>query len=191
MKKFWSALILIGIIFAFLSGNPEIVTNVVLKDLQYSVELILSLISVIAFWSGLMRIVEKSGILNKFAKMLSPLIKLLFNDIKDDSRALNAVIMTIAANMFGVGNAATGLGIRAMQEMQKSNRFKNKATNSMCMFLIINVSSIQIIPLTVIKLRSDAGAFDPTDVVIPTLIATTFSTIVAVLLAKYYERKNI
>lgn len=190
MKKVWFGLISIGILFSFFYGKPETVSNVLLYDLQKSVDLILSLISVMAFWSGLMRIVEKSGILNQLSKILKPIIRILFSDIQNNTNAINAVIMCIAANMFGIGNSATALGIKAMEEMQKMNRNKNVALNSMCMLLVINMSSIQLIPLTIIKMRADAGAIDPNDIILPTIVATMFSTIVAILFAKYYERKN-
>ena len=191
MKKVWFGLIGLGIIFSVFTGRPEIVSNVILYDIQKSVDLILSLISVMAFWTGLMRIVEKSGILNKLSIALKPLIRMLFKDIQNSTAAVNAVIMCIAANMFGIGNSATALGIRAMEEMQNINKNKNTASNSMCMLLIINMSSIQLLPLSVIKLRADAGSLNPTDIIVPTIVATAFSTIIAILFAKYYERKKI
>jgi len=191
LKKVWFGLIGLGIIFSVFTGRPEIVSNVILYDIQKSVDLILSLISVMAFWTGLMRIVEKSGILNKLSIVLKPLIRMLFKDIQFSTAAVNAVIMCIAANMFGIGNSATALGIKAMEEMQNINKNKNTASNSMCMLLIINMSSIQLLPLSVIKLRADAGSLNPTDIILPTIVATAFSTIIAILFAKYYERKKI
>ena len=191
LKKVWFGLIAFGLIFSFLSGKPEVVSDVLLYDIQKSVDLVLSLISIMAFWSGLMRIAEKSGILNNLSNFLSPVINVLFKDIQNSKEAVNAVIMTILANMFGIGNSATALGIKAMEEMQKINKQKKVATNSMCMLLIINMSSIQLIPLSVIKLRADAGAVNPTDIILPTIIATSFSTFAAILCAKYYERKSM
>lgn len=188
MKKVWFFLIALGLTFSFLSGKPEVISQVLLFDLQKSVDLVLSLVSIMAFWSGLMRIAEKSGIMDNLSKFLQPLIKYLFKDIQHSKSAVNAVIMTILANMFGLGNSATALGIKAMEEMQKINKNKKVATNSMCMLLIINMSSIQLIPLSVIKLRADAGAVNPTDIILPTLVATCFSTLIAIMFAKYYER---
>lgn len=190
MKKVWFGLIGIGILFSFINGKPETVSNVLLYDLQKSVDLILGLISVMAFWSGLMRIVEKSGILNKISRAIKPVVRILFSDIQNNTKAINAVIMCIAANMFGIGNSATALGIKAMEEMQKGNKNKSTALNSMCMLLVINMSSIQLIPLTIIKMRVDAGALNPNDIILPTIVATSFSTIIAILFAKYYERKS-
>lgn len=191
MKTIWIVLIGLGLIFSFINGSPETVTNVLFFDLQKSVELIISLLPVMAFWTGLMAIVEKTGILSKLAIFIRPLVRFLFKEVQDNSKAVNAIIMTIAANMLGIGNSATAFGIKAMHEMQLTNRDKLTANNAMCMFLIINVSSIQLIPLNIIKLRADSGAVMPSDIMIPTMLATTFSTAVAIIIAKYYERKRI
>lgn len=191
MKNVWIFLIGLGFIFSFVNGKPETASNVLFFDLQQSVELIVKLIPVMAFWTGLMSIVEKSGILNKLAVVIRPAIKFLFKEVENNTKAVNAIIMTIAANILGIGNSATAFGLKAMHEMQLVNRDKTTANNAMCMFLIINVSSIQLIPMNVIKLRADAGAVSPGDILIPTLIATTFSTVVAITFAKYYERKKI
>jgi len=190
MKTIWVVLIGLGLVFSFINGRAETVADVLFFDLQQSVELILSLLPVMAFWTGLMAIVEKSGILNKLSVIIKPMIKFLFKEVQNNTKAVNAIIMTIAANMLGIGNSATAFGIKAMQEMQLTNRNKSTANNAMCMFLIINVSSIQLIPLNIIKLRADSGAAVPGDIMLPTIAATTFSTVVAILAAKYYERKD-
>lgn len=191
MKTIWIVLIGLGLIFSFINGRTETVANILFFDLQKSVELIFSLLPVMAFWTGLMAIVEKTGILNKLAIIIKPLVKFLFKEVQSNTKAVNAIIMTIAANMLGIGNSATAFGIKAMQEMQSTNKDKLTASNAMCMFLIINVSSIQLIPLNIIKLRADFGADVPGDIMIPTIVATTFSTAIAIVFAKYYERKRI
>ncbi len=190
MRTIWIILIGLGLIFSFVNGKPDIVTDVLFFDLQKSVGIILSLLPVMAFWTGLMSVVEKSGILNKLSTVIKPMVKFLFKEVQHNTKAINAIIMTIAANMLGIGNSATAFGIKAMHEMQLTNRDKNTANNAMCMFLIINVSSIQLIPLNIIKLRADAGAAVPGDIMIPTIAATAFSTVVAILAAKYYERRE-
>ncbi len=190
MRTIWIILIGFGLIFSFVNGKPDTVTDVLFFDLQKSVELILSLLPVMAFWTGLMSVVEKSGILNKLSIVIKPMVKFLFKEVQHNTKAVNAIIMTIAANMMGIGNSATAFGIKAMHEMQLTNRDKNTANNAMCMFLIINVSSIQLIPLNIIKLRADAGAVVPGDIMMPTIAATAFSTVVAILAAKYYERRE-
>ena len=119
------------------------------------------------------------------------MVRYLFKDVQHDVKAVNAILMTMAANMFGIGNSATAFGIKAMQEMQKSNRNKKTATKAMCMFLIINVSSIQLIPLNVIKLRASSGSSAPSEIMAPTLLVTAFSTFAAIIFAKYFERKEL
>lgn len=190
MGKIWVVLIGLGLVFSFINGRAETVADVLFFDLQQSVELIISLLPVMAFWTGMMAIVEKSGILNKLSVIIKPMIKFLFKEVQSNTKAVNAIIMTIAANMLGIGNSATAFGIKAMREMQLTNRNKSTANNAMCMFLIINVSSIQLIPLNIIKLRADSGAAVPGDIMLPTIVATTFSTAVAILAAKYFERKD-
>lgn len=191
MKKLWFGLIFFGLLFSFLNKNPETVTNVLFFDLDKSVHLILNLVPIMAFWTGLMRVVEKTNILDKFSTVLQPMVRYLFRDVQNDKRAVNAILMTLAANLFGIGNSATAFGINAMNEMQKNNIKKHRASNAMCMFLIINVSSIQLIPLNVIKLRANSGSLAPSEILAPTLLVTTFSTFVAIIFAKYYERKKL
>lgn len=190
MKKIWIILIGLGLIFSFINNRPETVANVLFYDLQKSVELILSLLPVMAFWTGLMAIVEKSGILNKLSLAIKPVVRYLFKEVQDNTKAVNAIIMTLSANMLGIGNSATAFGLKAMHEMQLSNRDKSTATNAMCMFIIINVSSIQLIPMNIIKLRADAGAAVPGDIMLPTILATSISTTAAIIGAKYFERKE-
>ena len=191
MNILWFVLIFSGLLFSFINKSPDTVTNVLFFEIEKSVDLILNLIPIMAFWTGLMRIVEKTDILSKLSTLLRPMVRYLFKDVRHDVKAVNAILMTIAANMFGLGNSATAFGIKAMQEMQKGNRNKKTATKAMCMFLIINVSSIQLIPLNVIKLRASSGSSAPSEIMVPTLLVTAFSTFAAVIFAKYYERKEL
>lgn len=191
MNKLWFGFVFCGLLFSFINKSPETVTNVLFFEIEKSVELILNLLPIMAFWTGLMRIVEKTNILNKLSTLLKPLVRYLFKDVQNDANAVNAILLTLAANLFGIGNSATAFGIKAMQEMQKSNLNKKTATKAMCMFLIINVSSIQLIPLNVIKLRADSGSVAPSEIMVPTLLVTAFSTMVAIIFAKYYEGKEL
>lgn len=191
MKTIWFAIIVISIVFALLTGNIDKVTDVLLFDLQRSVDLILSLLPIMAFWTGLMRIVEKSGFLNNFTKLIRPIVKFLFKEVNNDNKTVNTIVMTILSNMLGIGNSATAFGIKSMEQMQTLNKNKQRASDAMCMFVIINVSSIQLIPITVIKLRADSGAAVPSDILVPTLLATSISTIVALTFAKYYEKGEV
>ena len=185
MKKLWFGLIFFGLLFSFMNNKPETVTNVLFFDLEKSVSLILNLVPIMAFWTGLMRVVEKTNLLNKFSAFLNPMVRYLFKEVELDKRAVNAILMTLAANLFGIGNSATAFGIKAMQEMQRINTKKHTASNAMCMFLIINVSSIQLIPLSIIKLRADSGSLTSSEILVPTLIVTSVSTLVAIILLNF------
>ena len=122
------------------------------------------------------------------SKIMSPFIRILFPEIPKNHPAISAIVMNMAANMFGAGNSATALGLKAMEELQALNPHKERATNAMCMFLVINMSSIQLIPLSVLKIRADAGSANPTEIIGATLVATTISTIVGILSCKILER---
>ncbi|MDI9495139.1 MAG: nucleoside recognition domain-containing protein [Bacillota bacterium] len=190
MNKLWLGLIFLGLLFSFINKSPQTVTNVLFFEIEKSVDLILNLISIMAFWTGLMRVAEKTNILNKLSSALKPFVGYLFEDVQNNLKAVNAILLTLAANLMGIGNSATAFGIKAMEEMQKANLNKKRATNAMCMFLIINVSSIQLIPLNIIKLRADSGSSAPSEIMVPTLIVTIFSTMVAIISGKYFERKG-
>ena len=190
MNKLWLGLIFLGLLFSFINKSPQTVTNVLFFEIEKSVDLILNLISIMAFWTGLMRVAEKTNILNKLSSALKPFVGYLFEDVQNNLKAVNAILLTLAANLMGIGNSATAFGIKAMEEMQKANLNKKRATNAMCMFLIINVSSIQLIPLNIIKLRADSGSSAPSEIMVPTLIVTIFSTMVAIISGTYFERKG-
>ncbi|WDV48291.1 nucleoside recognition domain-containing protein [Clostridiaceae bacterium M8S5] len=188
MNKIWFFLIFIGIITAILTGNMEAVNQAILNDSQEAVKFTISLIGIMSLWLGIMNIAKKSGIITFLCKLLKPITMKLFPKIPQNHPAMNLIVMNMITNMFGAGNSATALGIKAMQEMDKLNHRKNTATNAMCMFLVINMSSIQLVPLTVVKIRSDLGASDPTDIIGSALVATTVSTIVAIISVKILER---
>lgn len=185
----WFFLIFIGIVVAIFTGKVDIINTVVLEDTQDAVKLAIELTGVMALWLGLMNIAKKSGLINSFSKFLRPVTKILFPDIPKDHPAISAIIMNMVTNMFGAGNSATALGLKAMQEMDSLNRDKTRATNAMCMFLVINMSSIQLVPLTVIKIRSTLGSMNPTEIISTALISTTISTIVGIISAKILERR--
>lgn len=183
----WAFMILLGIIVAVITGNIDGINTAVLNDTQEAVIFAIGLTGVMALWLGLMNIAEKSGLVKSFGKTLRPFMRFLFPDIPKDHPAISAIVMNMVANMFGAGNSATALGIKAMEEMNKLNKDKKRATNAMCMFLVINMSSVQLVPLTVLKIRSDAGSINPTEIIGTSLIATIVSTIVGIISVKILE----
>ncbi len=184
----WAAMLIIGFVVGAITGNISEVTNAAIENAQTGVDLSLGLIGVMALWLGLMKIAEDAGIVEKLAKALRPVTIRLFPDVPPEHPAMGAMIMNIAANILGLGNAATPLGLKAMQELQELNEDKDTATNAMVTFLAINTSSVTLIPASTIGILAAAGSTNPTEIIGPTIIATTVSTVVAVIAAKAFEK---
>ncbi len=190
MNKIWFIMILFGMVMAVITGRAEIINEVLLTDVQEAVMFAIGLTGIMAVWLGLMNIANRSGLMKVFAKGMRPFTKFLFPSIPENHPAISAIVMNMVANMFGAGNSATALGLKAMEELQGINRNKKTATNAMCMFLVINMSSIQLIPLTVLKVRADAGSALPSEVIITSLLASTVSTLVGITVCKILEGRE-
>lgn len=186
----WFFLIVIGIITAAIQGNMNAINNAVIKGAQTGVTVTFGLISILVFWLGLMKIAEKSGLLDLISRLMRPVISWLFPDIPRDHPAIGYIISNMTANLFGLGNAATPMGIKAMQELQTLNHNKEKASPAMSTFLALNTASITIIPTTVIAIRATYGSANPTEIVGTTILATTISTIGALSLDKWFRHKH-
>ncbi|MCF6459472.1 nucleoside recognition domain-containing protein [Clostridium sp. Cult3] len=184
----WAGLLIIGFVVGALTGNVEEVTNAVIENAKTGVELALGLIGVMSLWLGIMKIAEDSGLVEKLAKALKPITTRLFPEVPADHPAMGAMVMNMAANILGLGNAATPLGLKAMQELQTLNDKKDTATDAMVMFLAINTSSVTLIPASTIAILAAAGAKNPTEIIGPTIIATTVSTIVAIIATKIFSK---
>ena len=180
-------MIFVGIIYAVYTGNLGEINNIILSEAEEGVTFAISLMGIMAFWLGIMNIAEKSGLIKSISKLFRPLTRLLFPEVPKGHPAERWILMNFIANMFGVGNASTAFGLKAMRELNNLNRDKKIATNSMSMFLIINMSSLQLVPLTILKIRYDYGSSNPTDIIGPIIIATTLSTIVAIIIGKLFE----
>ena len=165
----WMLLIVLGFISSLIFGNLEHSTQSALEGAKDAVELCIGLAGVYALWLGLMKVAERSGLVELISKRIRRVMSLLFPGVPPGHRAMGAMTMNIIANMLGLGNAATPLGIKAMHELQSINRHKDMATHDMCMFLIINTSSVQLIPATVIALRSATGSKIPLKSLAPAL----------------------
>lgn len=160
MNYLWGFFILISLAAGMINGNISTVSSAGVTGAAKTVEMLVSIGGIMCFWTGMMEIAVKSGLTEKLEKLLNPVIRLLFPEIKSE-KAKSAVLMNITANILGIGNAATPLGLKAMEELQKENYDKKTATNSMCRFVLINTASIQLIPTTVFALRMSAGSKDP------------------------------
>jgi spore maturation protein A len=189
LNKIWFFLVIISLVTSVFTGKTGAVAQSIGTSSKLAMETALVLTGVMVFWLGLMRIAERAGLVKLLGNMLKPILVRLFPDVPSDHPAMGAMTMNIAANVLGLGNAATPLGIKAMKELQTLNNQKDKATAAMCMFVGINTSSVQLIPATTITILVAAGSTKPTVIVMSTLFATTISTIVAILMAKFYEYK--
>ena len=188
INNIWYFMIAIGVVLGIANGNLEGITQSAMDSATLAVQMTIGFIGIWALWLGLMKVAEKSGSIELLTRILSPITRRLFPQVPRDHPAMGAMLMNMAANMMGLGNAATPMGLQAMKELQKLNREKTRASNAMCIFLVINTSSITLIPTTVIALRVSTGSTKPTEIIGTAIIATTVSTLVGILSAKILEK---
>lgn len=190
INLFFIFFIVSAILFAAFTDQMQSVTDASFSAAKSAVNLAIGLVGVMALWLGLVRVLEAGGLMEALAKKLKPVMVRLFPDVPAEHPAMSAMMLNMSANMLGLGNAATPLGIKAMVELNKLNPFKGTATNAMCLFLAINTSSVTLLPLGVIGVRAAAGADLPAAIFIPTLLATICSTIVAISLALWLAKRD-
>ena len=196
MNYLWACMILIGVVYAAFTGRLPDVTTAALDSAKEAVALCITMLGVMSFWMGLMKIAENAGIIAGFTRKMRPLLRFLFPNIPADNMANEYLATNMVANIFGLGWAATPAGLKAMAELQKLNeencrrygenrhRGLDIATKEMCDFLIINISSLQLVPINIIAYRAQYGSATPTDIMGPAIAATTVGTIVAILFCK-------
>lgn len=185
----WAFMAIVGIVFAMINGKMAEVNEAIIQSANDAVTLSIGLISILVFWLGIMKIAEEAGILNAMAKLMRPLILKLFPEIPKDHPAIGYILSNLTANLFGLGNAATPLGIKAMQEM-KNLSGTDTASRSMITFLAINTSSLTLVPTTVIAIRMQYNSISPTEIVSTTLIASLAGMTSAILIDRFYYKKE-
>lgn len=188
MNYIFYFLIMISIIAGAINGKLSDVVNAILSGAELSVKVAFSLIGIMAFWLGMMKIAKQCGLIEFIAKIIKPITKKLFNEIPEDSPAIGDIAMSFSANAFGLTNAATPIGIKAMEELQKQNKDKTSASNAMCIFLAMNTAGFQLVPATVIAILIGIGYKNPTSIIAPTLVVTSIAFVSAILLAKIFEK---
>ncbi|MDM5316056.1 nucleoside recognition domain-containing protein [Fictibacillus sp. b24] len=187
----WVGMMVIGFIVAGINGTMDKVNEAIFTSAKEAVTLSFGMISILVFWLGIMKIAEKGGLLDVLAILFRPIVKRLFPDIPKDHPAQGYILSNMAANLLGLGNAATPMGIKAMEQLKILNGGKNEASRSMITLLAINTSSITLIPTTIIAIRMSYNSQSPTDIVAPTLIATAISTVGAILIDRYYYYRSL
>lgn len=188
MNYIFYFLIVLSIVFGAVNGRLTDVVNAILSGAELSVKVAFSLIGIMAFWLGIMKIAEKSGLVEFIAKVIKPITKRLFNEIPENSPAIGDIAMNFSANALGLSNAATPMGLKAMEELQKHNVDKKSASNAMCMLLAMNTAGFQLVPATVIAVLIGIGYKNPTEIIAPTLLVTSIAFVSAIVLAKVFER---
>lgn len=183
----WFLILAAGILVGLFTGKGELISKSIISSAGSTVELVIGLLGLMSLWCGIMKIAEKSGLIDKLAKILKPVLKLIFRDTARSEKALGAIVMNLTANMMGLSNAATPFGIKAMEEMNKNNPKRDTASNDMAIFLVMNAACIQLLPTTVISIRAICGSQNPAEIIIPAAIATGLAAIAGVIFCKILQ----
>jgi len=184
----WFIILVFGIGFGLLTGRGDVVSKSVVSSAGSTVDFVIKLVGLMCIWCGVMKVAEKSGLTEKLAKLLRPVLKLVFKDASKDEKAMGAIVMNLTANMMGLSNAATPFGIKAMEEMDRLNKEKGTASNDMALFLVLNAACIQLVPTTVLSIRAASGSQNPGEIIIPAVIATTVAAIMGIIFCKILQR---
>ena len=189
LNYIWAGMILIGIVVATITGRLDTLTNAALASAAEAVTVAITMLGVMALWTGLMRVAENSGMIVGIANRMRPLLRWLFPNLDQNSKAIEYIATNMIANVLGLGWAATPSGLKAMEELQAINPQKDTASKEMCMFMIINMSSLQIVTISVLAYRAQYGSANPSEIIGPGFVATLVSTIAAIAYAKYREKR--
>ena len=190
LNTIWPIFLIISFVFAFIFGKIPETNKSIFESVQSAINLTLTLLGTMCLWSGIIKIAMETSLINKIIKMLKPILKKLFPDINENDKAYKEISMNIIANILGLGNAATPLGLKAMESLHEKNYKNNKISNSMAILIVINTASIQIIPTTVIAIRNSLGSKNPTQMLVPIWIATICAALSAITVAKLFIRKS-
>ncbi len=190
MNVVWASMIAASYLFAVFSGNVEAVTEGAISGAQRAVEMVLELCGMMCLWTGFLEIAKQSGLTEKMAKFLRPLLRILFPSLKKEPAAQRAIVMNMTANFLGLSNAATPLGLAAMEELHRINGRSTRASDAMCMFVVINTASINLIPNTLLALRSAAGSTDTFGILVPVWICSVVSVTVGACAVKLFCRRE-
>ena len=184
----WPIFIIISFSYAIFSGNLQNLNSSIFDSVESAVNLSITMLGTMCLWSGIINVAANTKIMKGMNKLLKPIVKFLFPEIRENKKAQNEISMNMVANILGLGNAATPLGLKAMDTLQEENKNKQELSNSMIMLIVINTASIQIIPTTIIAIRSSLGAENPTSIIVPVWIATICAAIVGVTVTKLLIR---
>lgn len=189
MNYIWAGMVLFGILFSLINGTIDEFTTGLMESCSKAVEFIIGLVGIMAVWSGIMNIAEKTGLIGKVSRLVRPLMGYLF-PTERNPETIAMMLMSFMANIFGAGNSATIFSLKSMEMLDLENGKKTTASNTMCMFVAVSMSMIQLVPITVIKIRNDLGSVDPGSIIIPSILAGLISMAVSIFICKLYERRS-
>lgn len=190
LNMLWPVFIIVSVFFSIILGNVKELNSSIFQSTADAVNLSITLLGTMCLWNGIMQIASKTSMIEKITRILKPIMKILFPNIKKNSDVYNTISMNMIANILGLGNAATPLGIKAMELMQKENADKKVLNNDMATFIVLNTASIQIIPTTVIAIRTSVGSQNPTSIIFPVWIATVCAAIAGMCAVKLFIKLN-
>ncbi len=187
LNYLWGAMIFVGILVAAFTGKMAEVTNGAVDSAKEAVTVSITMLGVMSMWTGIMKIGEEAGVTDSVKKLLKPFLKWLFPDVPENHRAMDYIAANVTANFLGLGWAATPAGLMAMKELQDLNRHRETASRAMCMFMIFNMSSLQLVSINIIAYRMQYGSADPSEIIGPGILTTLASTVAAIAFAKIME----
>ncbi|MBE7063544.1 MAG: nucleoside recognition protein [Clostridia bacterium] len=190
LNYIWGFILLAAVIFGIFTGRIAEVGEAAIAGAGEGATLVLGMLGVMCFWTGLMEIAEKSGVIHCVASLLRPLTRFIFPKLEKNDPAHGAIVMNIAANLLGMGNAATPLGLRAMQLLDERNCGKKRASNEMCLFVLINTASLQLFPTTLLLLRQMTGSANPGEIIVPVWIVSISALFVGIFSAKLFQKRG-
>lgn len=190
MNYLWPIIILISFLFSIFNGNVQNLNNSIFSSVSDVVTLSLTLVGNMCLWCGLMKIIQETKLMNFLIKLLNPILRWLYPKSKDNKEAMEAISINTVSNFLGIGNAATPAGLKAMEELQKENKNKDELSDSMVMLIVLNTTSIQLIPTTVIAIRASLGSLNPSSIILPIWVSTIAGTLTGVILTKILLRRK-
>ena len=188
INKIWASFIIIGILYSILTNNTELISTEIIKSTETTLNMITKIFPVMALWLGIMKIAEASNLLKKISKLLSPIMKKIFPEIPENHESISLITTNVVANLFGLGNASTPIGLKTMKSLQELNKNKKEASHSMITFLVLNTTGLTIIPTTILSLNMNAK--NPTEIILPCFLASLSATIGGLIIDRILQRKD-
>ena len=190
INKIWASFIIIGITYSILTNNVELISKELIKSTETSLNMITKIFPVMALWLGIMKIAEESNLLKKLSKLLSPIITKIFPEIPKNHESISLITTNVVANLFGLGNASTPIGLKTMKSLQELNKNKKEASHSMITFLVLNTTGLTIIPTTILSIHMMYNAKNPTEIILPCFLASLTATIGGLIIDRIFQRKD-